>query len=341
MTEKQYGGSTGRGTDKVHKAELSRHANKDMKKTEAPHKKTEGDNSSSEIEGKEASIKAGQIASEAKKYAKSIIKKDMLLLDIADKIESKIAELGAKPAFPAGLSINEIASHDTPAFNDTRKAHGLLKVDFGVHIDGYIADTAFSIDLDNSEENKKLIMAAEKAVLDACRIIGSGVKTREVGSAIEKAIKSLGFTPINNLCGHSVGRYHLHAGVNIPNYDNSQELAVEEGVYAVEPFATTGLGKVKDGKPSGIYRLEKGGAVRDALAREVLDFIYGEYQTLPFCARWIYKKFGSRGLLALKRIEETGMLHSYPQLIEIGSGKVAQVEHTIMVEKNKKTITTL
>jgi len=44
---------------------------------------------------------------------------------------------------------------------------------------------------------------------------------------------------------------------------------------------------------------------------------------------------------ALKRIEETGMLHSYPQLIEIGSGKVAQVEHTIMVEKNKKTITTL
>jgi len=101
--------------------------------------------------------KAGKIAKEAKEYAKSFIKKDMPLLEIAEKIENKIMELGGKMAFPTNLSINEIAAHYTPTYNDETKAHGLLKVDLGVHIDGWTADTAFSIDLENSEENKKFI----------------------------------------------------------------------------------------------------------------------------------------------------------------------------------------
>mgnify|MGYP001600807856 CR=1 FL=1 len=339
MTEKQYGGATGRGTDKMHKLELNKSMNKEIKKTES--KLKEGDTSSFGSINKEKFLKVGKMASEVVKYAKSFIKKDMLLQEIADKIESKAVELGGRPAFPTCLSINEIAAHDSPVFNDTRKAHGLMKVDLGVHIDGCIADTAFSIDLENSDENKKIITTAEKAVLAACKIINVGVTTSEIGAAIEKEILSAGFNPIHNLSGHSIEPYHLHAGVTIPNYNNSQNLPLEEGVYAIEPFVTPGLGKVKDGKLSGIYRLEREASIRDAFAREVLAFIYEEYQTLPFCSRWICKKFGTRGLLALKRIEEAGILHHYPQLIEISGKKVAQVEHTVMIEKGKKTITTL
>ena len=340
MTEKQYGGATGRGTDKI--AQQAKNAPITNKSSKNDNKittsKAEVDNSKSD---ENSLIKAGKIASEVKKYAKQIIKKDVPLLDIAEKIESKILELKAKPAFPTNLSINEIAAHDTPLYNDTRKAHGLLKVDIGVQIDGYVADTAFSLDLENSEENKKLITAAEKGLDEGCKKINVGVKIREIGAVIEKAIKSFGFTPIQNLSGHSMEQFSLHAGITIPNNDNSQEKTLEEGTYAVEPFATTGLGRVRDGKPSGIYRIENEIPVRDTFAREVLAFIYEEYQTLPFCARWIYKKFGARGLLALKRIEEAGILHNYPQLIEAGNGKVAQAEDTILLEKDKKTITTL
>lgn len=341
MTEKQYGGATGRGTDKVQKVEFSKPL-KETKKTESSAKKAELDNSSSENkENTEKFIRAGKIASEVVKYAKSMIKPGMPLLEIADKIEGKIIELKANPAFPVNLSINEIAAHDTPAFNDTRVANGLLKVDIGVQIDGCIADTAFSLDLENSEENKKLIIAAEKALLEACKTINSGVKIREIGAAIEKAIKAQGFTPIHNLSGHSIEPYNLHSGITIPNHDNSREIAIEPGIYAIEPFATLGLGTVRDGKPSGIYRIEKEAPVRDSTAREVLAFIYEEYNTLPFCARWIYKKFGARGLLALRRIEESGILHHYPQLIESGGKKVSQAEHTLLIENNKKTITTI
>jgi len=339
MTEKQYGGASSHGfKDKINEINKSN-------KIIISSKENASDNEIPVSELSQESIeklkKAGQIAKETIAYAKSFIKKNISLLEIAEKIESKIIELGGKPAFPVNLSINEIAAHSTPGFNDSSLARGLLKVDLGVHIDGFIADTAFSLDLENNEENKKLIESAENALKKATELISLDAKIRYVGAAIEKEIKSLGFQPISNLSGHSIEPYSLHAGITIPNFDNSQEKPIQSGVYAIEPFATNGLGSVRDGKLSGIYHLEKSGAVRDSFAREVLAFIKEEYNTLPFCSRWIYKKFSSRGLLSLRRLEEASLLHHYPQLIESGKGKVAQAENTIVLTNKEKIITNL
>ncbi|MDO8508713.1 MAG: type II methionyl aminopeptidase [Nanoarchaeota archaeon] len=286
---------------------------------------------------------AGKIASEIVKYAKSIIKKDMLLLDIANKIDEKIISLKAKPAFPVNLSINEIAAHSTPSYNDETLAQGLLKVDIGIHIEGFVADTALSIDLENSEENKNLIKAAETARDFALSKINLNTKIREIGAEIEKVCKSFNVQPIHNLSGHSIEVYNLHAGITIPNFDNNQESTIKPGIYAIEPFTTlsSGSGSVRDGKLSGIYHLEKVGTVRDNFAREVLGYIADEYSTLPFCSRWIHKKFGTRGLLALRQIEQAGLLHHYPQLIEKSNSKVAQAEHTFILTLKEKIITTL
>ena len=288
----------------------------------------------------EKTKKAGRIHKELVAYAKEFIKPNMKLIDIANKIDKKIEELGAKPAFPVNLSINEVAAHSTPQFNDEAIANGLLKVDIGIHIDGYVADGAFSLDLENSEENKKIISAAEAGLKAALENVNIGISLGEIGKKIQEAINKRGFVPIKNLSGHKIERYDLHAGLNIPNYDSGQTIKVEEGLYAIEPFATNGLGKVKDGKPSGIYKLMKEGNVRDNFAREVLVFIIDEYNTLPFCSRWIVKKFGSRGLLALRMIEQSGILHQYLQLVEEGKGKVAQAEHTVLLTKKDKVVTT-
>ena len=283
---------------------------------------------------------AGEIAKQIKKFAREIIKPGMPLLEIANLIDEKIIELKGKPAFPVNLSINEIAAHSTPSPNDTTPAAGLLKVDIGVQIDGFVADTAFSVDLENSEENKKLIEAAEKALEKGIEKFSFGVELSEVGKVIEKEISSRGFSPIRNLSGHSISQYNLHSGLNVPNHDNGQKTKIEEGSYAIEPFTTSGAGQVYDGKPSGIYHLEKEGNVRDSFAREVLKFIKEEYQTLPFCLRWLHKKFGSRALIAMKRIEEAGLVHHYPQLTEKDRKKVAQAEHTVIVTKKEKIVTT-
>ena len=287
-------------------------------------------------------VEAGKIAKQVVEYAKIIVKHNMPLLEIADKIENKILELKAKPAFPVNLSINEIAAHSTPSYNDETKAHGLLKVDIGVHIEGYVADTALSIDLENSEENKNLIKAAENARDKALEKIKIEIPLRQIGSIIEKTCSEFNVQPIRNLSGHSISQYNLHSGLTIPNFDNNQELKIEEGVYAIEPFTTlsSGSSAVKDGKLSGIYHLEKEGNVRDNFARQVLQYIIEEYKTLPFCARWIHKKFGTRGLLALRQIESANLLHHYPQLIEKSGTKVAQAEHTVLLANKEKIIIT-
>jgi methionyl aminopeptidase len=275
--------------------------------------------------------KAGKIAIEVKKYARTIIKKGVLLRDIADKIEAKIVELGGKPAFPTNLSMNEIAAHYTPNSQDETKTSGLLKVDLGVHVSGCIADTAFSLDLENSEENKKLIEAAEKALEAAKKTLKKNIAINLIGKAIHDAIVNSSFSPIRNLCGHQLGEYIIHAGLTIPNYDNKNPAEMEEGAYAIEPFSTTGAGIVYDGKPSGIYRMQERKAIRDPLARQIMDFVEDEYETLPFCERWITNKFGPRSSMSLRLMEQAGILHQYPQLIEQEHKPVAQAEDTVLI----------
>lgn len=288
---------------------------------------------------REKILKAGKIAQEIKKYAREIIKKDTPLLEIAEKLEGKIEELGGKPAFPLNLSINEIAAHYTPSYNDETKAHGLLKVDIGVHVDGWIADTAFSLDLENTEENKKLIKAAEEALQNAVKISKINTPLNEIGKTIQETIESYEFTPIINLSGHSLEQYELHSGMTIPNIDDNRKILLEKGLYAIEPFSTFGGGKVYDGVPSGIYQLISEKNVRSPIAREVLDFIKTEYKTLPFCSRWLVKKFGTKALLGLRQLEVNGNLHHFARLVESSKSKVAQAENTILVEE-KETIVT-
>ena len=336
MTEKTYGGLSGVPTPKAIAQTKNQKVSGPVIKTQ----KIEKENDQLTKDEIAKLIQAGEIAKKVKLFAREIIKPGISLLEIANKIDAKIEELGGKSAFPVNLSINEIAAHSTPAFNDETKAHGLLKIDIGVHIDGYIADTAFSLDLENKEENKKLIEAAELALKSAIDVASLTTPLRKIGKAIESAIREKGFQPIINLSGHSVEQYEVHSGLTIPNYDNSQEFELGEGSFAIEPFATSGAGRVKDGRPSGIYHLENDVQVRDSFAREVLQFIKEEYQTLPFCSRWLVKKFGSRALIALKRLEEAGILHHYHQLVETDKKPVAQAEHTIILTEKEKIVTT-
>lgn len=289
---------------------------------------------------KTKTIQAGKIAAQVKEYARGIIKPGMPLLEIADKIEQQIKDLGGEPAFPTNLSINEIAAHYTPSYDDTTVAYGLLKVDLGVQIDGWIADTAFSLDMEGNAENTNLIAVAEKALESATSLIKANISSDEVGREIHRTIMSNNLNPIVNLSGHEMDQYDLHAGITIPNINDAKNQILKPGIYAIEPFTTAGNGKVHDGKPSGIYLMINSKNVRSPIAREVLEYIIDEYGTLPFCSRWLVKKFNTKALIALKQLEEQGNLHQFPQLIETSKRKVAQAEDTVILEEDKTIITT-
>ncbi len=284
-------------------------------------------------------IKAGNIAAEIKLWIKPQIKKGTPLLEIAEKIENKIEELGGFLAFPVNLSINEQAAHYTPTYNDEKIAEGLLKVDFGVHVDGWIADNAFSLDLENSELNKKLIQSSKHALENAEQNISSKITLGDMGKIIEKTITSYGFHPVTNLSGHSMEQFDLHAGVSVPNINNDSNYEMGEGLYAIEPFATNGNGKVHDGAKGNIYLWTEDRNVRSPIARETLEFIKDNFGNLPFASRWIVKELGTKALLGLRQLENEGIVHQYAILVEEKGKVVSQKENTFLIEKDQVIVT--
>ncbi len=285
--------------------------------------------------------KAGQIASQIKDFCRKNIKAGDNLKEIADKIESKIIELGGEVAFPLNLAINDIAAHYSPEADSQEKAQELLKIDIGVHIKGCIADTAISLDLTKEQKYKKLIQASESALANAIELVKKHkekTKLNEIGREIHRAITGTGFSPIKNLSGHSLASYEIHSGIMIRNYDDGNSTELGEGVFAIEPFATTGQGEVYEGKLSTIYHIAKFSKPRDPTAREVLLWLAENKNTLPFSQRELEKKFGAKARLALRRLEEANIINSYPQLIEKSHQPVSQAETTLIVADGKVEI---
>ncbi|MFA4647109.1 type II methionyl aminopeptidase [Pyrococcus kukulkanii] len=288
-------------------------------------------------------IEAGKIAKKVREEAIKMAKPGVPLLELAEKIEGMIVELGGKPAFPVNLSLNEVAAHYTPYKGDgtTLKEGDYLKIDIGVHIDGYIADTAVTVKVGG--EFDELMEAAKEALESAISVARAGVEIKELGRAIENEIRKRGFNPIVNLTGHKIERYKLHAGISIPNiYRPHDNYVLKEGdVFAIEPFATTGAGQVIEVPPILIYMYVRDAPVRMAQARFLLAKIKREYKTLPFAYRWLQGEMPEGQLkLALRSLEKAGALYGYPILKEIRNGMVTQFEHTIIVEKDSVVVTT-
>ena len=279
-------------------------------------------------------VKSGEIAGKARGYSRILVKENASLKDVVEKIENKIVELGGKCAFPVDLSINEMAAHYSPDVDDKSvfKKGDLVKVDIGVHVNGCVTDTALTIEV-NSDKNKKLIDASEKALEEAIKLVRVGIKVNEIGRVIKEVINEHGFSPIVNLSGHSLDKYMIHAGLTIPNYDNKNETKLKKGqIIAIEPFATTGVGRVTEGKDSGVYGLISVKPVRDANVRKILKYIEEEYKTLPFCRRWLVKKFSLFHVNnALRILETNGIVKGYKILPEESKGLVSQSEHSLIV----------
>jgi methionyl aminopeptidase len=286
-------------------------------------------------------IEAGKIAAQVLEYGKSLVKPGILAIEIAEKVDKKIAELKAKPAFPVNISINDIAAHWHPQINDKTmiKENDYVKVDVGVHVDGYIGDTASTVRIAGKD---KLIECSEKMLEKALIMFKPGTTIGDIGEAIENVAKEYGFNPIRNLTGHSLGRFDLHAGMTIPNIKNDSKYQLrEDEVYAVEPFCTEGNGLVKDSGNSLIFRWISDRPTRLLEARKILELARGKFDGLPFAKRWIQKQFSPLKVeLSLKELLAVNALYEYNPLKEVSEKPVAQSEHTVIV-REKPIITTL
>jgi len=284
--------------------------------------------------------RAGVIAKDARDYGQSLLKPDTTYLQVANAVEARIREHGGRPAFPVNIARNHLAAHYTPTENDPARfqAGDVIKLDVGVHINGYIADTAVTYEIETTTHTN-LIQAANDALDAAISLMKPGIAVGEIGKAVETTITGHGFKPIDNLMGHSVNQYELHSGLSIPNIHGyvSRRRPQEGDAIAIEPFATTGAGRVISGDGSNIYICVdslKTHLIRDHTLKQLYDRIRTSFSTLPFASRWCRPFLAHASDLPLRRLARLGVIHEYPQLREERSGMVAQKEHTVLVNSS-------
>ena len=279
---------------------------------------------------------AGEILAQVRAETAERVEVGASHLEVAAYAEERIRELGGEPAFPVNISIDHEAAHATPTPDDDATfGEEMVNLDIGVQVDGWLADTAVTVNLSGTPD---LATAPAEALEAALDVIEAGVETGEIGAEIEAVVDGYGYNPVVNLTGHGLGHWEQHTEPNVPNRGVEQGVELEAGdVVAIEPFATDGGGKVNEGSHEEIYSLEREASVRNRQARAALEQIVEEFKTLPFARRWLDT---DRAEMALRRLARDDVVHGYPVLQEQEGCLVSQTEHTVIVTEDGCEVTT-
>ena len=275
--------------------------------------------------------KAGRIASECREWAKLNIQPGVTIRHVLETVEEKIRERGAEPGFPAQSSRNSIAAHYCSGIDDEQRYEegDCVKVDIGVHVDGYIADTAATVDLSRDKRWTVLIEASRSALAAAIATVGDGVPVGELGGAIERTILKAGYQPVRNLTGHGLGRWKVHTPPQIPNYAERGGGTLKQGmVFAIEPFASTGKGYIREAGKAEVFMLVRPPRNAKGLDKDVLKSIE-RWRGLPIARRY-FREFDAELVDdTLAKLARQGSLVRYPPLVEDEGTMVAQYEHSL------------
>lgn len=286
-------------------------------------------------------IRAGALAGQVRSFGKSLIKTGASYNDVILQINQKITELGAIPAFPPQIALDDVAAHFLPEpDSDIIFSQQVVKLDVGVCYQGAIGDCAVTIDL--SGKHQKLIDAAEAGLLAAEKSIKVGLPVSEIGRIIEQTITSYGFTPVRNLSGHGLGLYRIHTAPSIPNYADNSKAIVKPGMtFAIEPFATNGKGMIYESGNPTLFSLIRPYPIRSDAARAILAKIK-TFNGLPFAIHDVMlEKYSLIDIrIGLAELLRTGSIAGYPPLVEQAHGLVAQAENSVLVDKEGKVFIT-
>ncbi len=279
---------------------------------------------------------SGRITGEVKTLVRSAVRPGVGFLEITDLVRREVQSRGGQLAFPTGIGVNQVTAHYAPLDGDESvfKDEDLVKVDFGVHVDGYVTDTSVSVTF--NREYNLLLEATERALESAVALARREVRAGEIGREIHREAARFGFKTIENLTGHTIERYVVHAGKSIPNHFMPGMQSLKKGeVFAIEPFLTLGTaaGYVVDSPTQSIFSLvgRKKTGVKEL--DEFADRVWEERKTLPFTPRWYSSEFGRVKLeRILDKLMAKHVVRGYPTLVEASGSPVAQFEHTLALD---------
>lgn len=257
-------------------------------------------------------------------------------------------------AFPVGISVNEIIAHDTANVGDKRtlKLNDVVKIDLGIHLNGSIIDSAFTMVVGDDQVTKNfyapLLESSRDATYTGIALSGVDARLYEISEAIAEVIGSYELEdgtvikPVFGLGGHNILPYRVHGEkliLSVPHKTQKNLKMEENEFYAIETYASTGSGKPNqdnisrcnhfmiDNNIKTNYSNLKGKEKNNAL----LKWVMKDNNTLPFTQEWcahvdnyadhINYYVGKRGITA------------FPPLSDSAGSKTAQFEHTIHIKE--------
>lgn len=277
--------------------------------------------------------RAGRIAAECREWARENIRPGVSVRWVLESVEQMIAERGAQPGFPAQSSRNHVAAHycSSPTDEMRYEVGDCVKVDIGVHVDGWVSDTAVSVDLSEDGRWTPLVKASADALAAAIHTVAPGVSVGEIGAAVERTIEAAGFQPVRNLTGHGLGRWKVHTPPQIPNYAERGGGKLEPGmVFAIEPFASTGRGYIAERGKSEVFMMVRPPRRARGLDRHLLRAI-DSWRGLPIARRYFREFDPDLVEETFSKLARQGSLVRYPPLVEEEGVMVAQTEHTLFL----------
>jgi len=289
-----------------------------------------------------SAIASGKIAARVLSEISTEIEPGKKIIKICALAENRIKEYGGTPAFPFNVSINHIAAHSTSPRGDRSEIpeFGLVKLDVGVHVDGYITDTARTLDIDGTLEG--FVSATDDALTDAIDLMQPGVELGYIGHAIEKVIKEYGLVPVKNLSGHNLEKFRLHGGKIVPNVKKRGVGTIEVGeYYAIEPFATSGTGTVIDSEYVYIFANTGLDEPLEGTTEKLRKYLRDKYGPLQFALRWIGTSSKNVDLVEeIKTLLKARAIRGYPMQIEKKGRPVSQTEHTVYISEDGPIVLT-
>jgi methionyl aminopeptidase len=292
-------------------------------------------------------LKAGQVAAEALQHGKRLCVPGARLVEVVGAVEARIRAAGLGQAFPCTLSVNQVAAHYTPTHDDPTalQAGDVVKIDCGAELHGALSDNALTVEVgaNGKGPHQRLIEASEACLKEAISIIGPNVDLGTVGAAIEMTAREFGFKPVQNLTGHSLEPFNLHAGLTVPNVSMKIGRRPRIGdVLACEPFVTDGVaGRVENSGPGNIYHYQRGRPLRLPTMKRLLATVEKRHPKLPFAERWLVDAIEPSKLgFNLGQLQKEALLTHYPALSEASGGMVAQTEATLVITEDGCVVTT-
>ncbi|EXJ62453.1 methionyl aminopeptidase [Cladophialophora yegresii CBS 114405] len=309
--------------------------------------------------------KAAEVHRQTRQWVQESVKPGQTLLDIAEGIEDSVRallghagletgdSLKAGMGFPTGLCLNHQVAHYTPnpGQKDVVLQHqDVLTVDFGVHINGWIVDSAFTMAFDHTYDN--LLAAVRDATDTGVKAAGVDVRISDVSAAIQEAMesyevdirgKTFPVKPVRNLSAHNIKQYRIHGGKSIPFVKNRDQTKMEEGeVFAIETFGTTGRGYVHDDVGIYGYGLNHDAPLTVPLplasARRLHKTIRENFSTLVFCRRYLDRLGLERYLAGMNSLVSHGIVEAYLPLADVQGSYSAQFEHTFLLRETHKEV---